>query len=346
MAYIEERQGKRGVRYRALVRMKGSPAQSRTFATKTRAQTWARGMEAAIDEGRALPGAEAQRRTVGELIERYIRDVLPSRPERDRDRVAKQLRFFLEHLGTFHLMDLTPDRIAECRDRLARGDSPSGRPLSAGTQNRYLAALSHACTVAVKEWRWLTENPVRHVRRPREPRGRVRFLSDDERNRLLEACAVDDRLLFLVVMAIATAARQGELVALRWRDLDLIRGQAVLLDTKNGESRSAPVTGRALEMARERQGPDSAAIFAGPNGRGTFPRKAWEAAKQAAGLEDFRFHDLRHTGASYLAMSGATLGELAAILGHQTLAMVKRYAHLTEQHTHTVAERMTARFLD
>ncbi len=345
MANIEERHGKRGVRYRALVRMKGHPPQSRTFGTKTRAQSWARRIEAAIDEGRASPGSQGRRRTVGELIERYIRDVLPDRPARDRVPVANQLRFFAKHLGSFHLVELTPDQLAECRDRLARGDSPSGRPVSAATQNRYLAAFSHACAVAVREWRWLTENPVRHVRRPREPRGRIRYLGDDERTRLLEVCEVDDRLLFLVVMAIATAAREGELLALRWRDLDLTRGQASILDTKNGERRSVPVTGLALEMARARQGPGSGPVFVGPNGKATFPRKAWEAAKKAAELEDFRFHDLRHTGASYLAMSGATLGELAAILGHKTLAMVKRYAHLTDQHTRGVADRMTARFL-
>ncbi len=86
-------------------------------------------------------------------------------------------------------------------------------------------------------------------------------------------------------------------------------------------------------------------VFANRQGKPTFPAKAWQAALRAAQIDDFRYHDLRHSAASYLAMSGATLAEIAEVLGHKTLQMVKRYAHLTEQHTADVVERMAERFL-
>jgi integrase len=137
--------------------------------------------------------------------------------------------------------------------------------------------------------------------------------------------------------------RSGELLSLTWRDVDLTRGLVALHDTKNGERRAIPITGYALELLREygqRRG-HTDILF--PNDTGTRPRsirRAWEHAIRRAGIDDFRFHDLRHSAASYLAMNGASLMEIAEILGHKTLSMVKRYAHLSEPHTRNVIERM------
>ncbi len=197
---------------------------------------------------------------------------------------------------------------------------------------------------------WLDHSPVRNVSKLKEPRGRVRFLSDDERERLLAACrqSACSTLYPLAVLALATGARQGELLGLRWPHIDWQRSVAVLHDTKNGERRAIPLHGPARDLLRERGsvrrlGTDL--VFARPNGSATFPRKAWENALRAAQIEDFRFHDLRHSAASYVAMNGATLAEIAEVLGHKTLAMVKRYSHMTEQHTSAVVARMNARFL-
>lgn len=175
-------------------------------------------------------------------------------------------------------------------------------------------------------------------------------MSEAERDGLLRACKAsrEARLYPLVVVAVSTGARQGELLGLRWRDVDLARGLAVVHETKNQERRTLPLAGVALQvlkdLARVRR-LDTDLVFANRRGQAVFPRAAWEAALRRAGIEDFRFHDLRHTAASYLAMSGATLTEIAAVLGHKTLAMVKRYAHLTEQHTSSVVARMNDRFL-
>ena len=150
-----------------------------------------------------------------------------------------------------------------------------------------------------------------------------------------------------MLFALTTGARQGELVGLRWQDVDLVSRTATLHDTKNRDRRVVHLHGRAGEALREmaRTPHISGYLFAGRSGRPSFPRVAWEKALEEVGIEDFRFHDLRHTAASYLAMSGATLPELAAFLGHRTLAMVKRYSHLAESHSREVSARMVEKFL-
>jgi integrase len=171
-------------------------------------------------------------------------------------------------------------------------------------------------------------------------------LSDQERHQLLKARqAIGNPYLHtLTVLALATGARRGELQGLRWPDVDLQRGPLTFHETKNGERRAVPLTGQTLVLMRQRakvRRLDTALVF--PDATGGRPlsiRNAFENAVERAGITDFRFHDLRHTAASYLAMNGASLAEIAEVLGHKTLAMVKRYAHLSEAHTRGVVERM------
>jgi integrase len=187
------------------------------------------------------------------------------------------------------------------------------------------------------------------VKRPSEPRGRVRFLDEEERNRLLATCEESrtDWLYGLVVTALCTGARQAELLNLKWADIDLERGLGVIHHSKNGERRALAITGLAEKVLRERNRgrEDRRFVFGNGHRRPAFPQAAWKKALIEAEIEDFRFHDVRHTFASYLAMSGATLAELAEALGHRSLMMVKRYAHLTEGHTANVVARMTERFM-
>jgi integrase len=184
------------------------------------------------------------------------------------------------------------------------------------------------------------------VRKLKLPRGRVRFLSDEERHQLLEACqASRNPYLYIVVMlALATGARRGELLSLRWPDVDLRRRMLTLRETKNGETRAVPLTGNGFAVLAQHakvRRLDTSLVF--PDRTGTRPlgiRGAFDNAVERAGIADFHFHDLRHSFASYLAMNGASLLEIAEVLGHKTLAMVKRYAHLSEAHTRSVVERM------
>jgi integrase len=343
MATIEERTKNGKTVYRVKVRRKGYSAQSATFVRITDARKWAQSTEAAMEEGRHFKTTEAKRHTLAELVDRYKREVLPRKSASSIKTQTQQLRWWTEQLGMYVLADLTPSLLAEYREKLARGN---GGPRSNATVVRYMAALSHAFTIAVKEWRWLEDSPMRNVSKPRESRGRVRFLADDERGRLLDACRASDNpyLYPVVVLALATGARKMEILTLHWRDVDFQRQVITLHKTKNGERRVLPLTGHAWDLVQQRakvRRIDSPFVFPSRNGKKAFDiRRAWESALKGAHIPDFCFHDLRHTFASYIAMNGASLMEIAELLGHKTLAMVKRYAHLSEAHTAGVVARM------
>jgi integrase len=210
-----------------------------------------------------------------------------------------------------------------------------------------MSALSHAFTIAVNEWQWIDDTPMRKVKKPTEPRGRVRFLDDDERAKLLNACKKSpNKFLYpCVVLALATGMRQAELMGLKWQDVDLQRGVIILHETKNGERRRVPVAGLALNLLKEHskiRRIDTALLF--PSERKPQQpidlRKAFLNALKFAEIENFHWHDLRHCTASYLAMDGASLAEIAEVLGHKTLSMVKRYAHLSDGHVSNVVASM------
>ena len=352
MATITERTDSSGAKsYRVEVRLKGHPAQRATFARKTDAKKWAQNTESAIREGRHFGTVEAKRHTLADLIDRYTRDVLPTKKATTQHAQRIQFAWWRDELGHLTLADVTPSVLVEARDKLLSTICRRGGALSPAYVNRHLAALSHAFTVAVKEYGWVDSNPLLRVTKPKEPRGRVRFLSDDERERLLTACRVSDSpdLYPAVILALSTGARQQEVLGLRWPQVDLARRVATLEDTKNGERRVLPLAGPALELLRERakiRRLDTDLVFPGR----THPpkpvdlRTPFETALKRAEIADFHWHDLRHTAASYLAMNGASLAEIAEVLGHKTQAMVKRYAHLSEAHTASVVERMNARY--
>ena len=334
--------------YRAKVRLRGHPPQTATFRRLTDAKRWRVQTEAAIREGRHFKAAEAKRHTLAELIDRYCTDVLPTKRGNARN-TQRLLTWWQGKIGHTLLADITPALLVKQRDALNGANFKHGKKQkrrSPTTVIRYLAALSHAFTVAAKEWQWMDDNPMRLVSKPKPPPGRTRFLSDDERQALLAACkASDSQYLYLaVVLALSTGMRRGELLGLRWRQVDLDRKWIMLDHTKNGDRRGIPLEGHALELMHEHakvRQLNSDFVFPG-----TVPQrpldiaKAWRTALRTAGIQNFRFHDLRHSAASYLAMNSASPVEIAAILGHRTLQMVKRYAHVANSHTSSVVRAM------
>lgn len=346
MATIQERKSHNGeISYRVMVRLKGFPIQTATFARKTDAKKWASQVESAIREGRHFRTTEAKRHTLNDLVQRYLKQILPTKPKSEYKQ-RQQLRWWADQIGSYCLADITPALIGEQRDKLHNEITVRGKKRSTATVNRYLAAISHAFTIAVKEWGWLENNPMTKVRKLKEPRGRVRFLSDDERTKLLQACKESENqyLYLAVVLCLSTGGRKMEILGLRWDDIDLQRSIIILHETKNGERRILPLSGHALELIKQHSKVrriNTDLLF--PNQKGNAPidlRSPWETAIKNAAIEDFRFHDLRHSAASYLAMNGATMAEIAEVLGHKTLQMVKRYAHLSEAHTAKVVARM------
>ncbi len=354
MAAIEKRTAANGtVTYRVKIRLKGHAPDTKSFERLTDAKIWAASTESAIREGRYRKDAEAQRHTFAEMIERYLRDVLPLKSAASIYTQTIQLNWWKERIGHLAIADVTPVVIAEARDFLLAGDTYRHTKRSPSTVLRYVAALSHVFTVAMREWGWCDDTPVRKVTKPKEPRGRVRFLSDEERAKLLTACQESRNpcLYDVAVLALCSGMRKSEILNIKWADVDFNRRMITLHETKNGERRGVPLVGLALERLQERsriRRLDNPYVFPAPPRYGEDPKhidiqSAWDWAVARAEIKDFRFHDLRHSAASYLAMNGATVAELAEILGHKTLQMVKRYAHLSGAHTSGVLERMAAK---
>lgn len=333
------------VSYNAQVRIKGHPPQYASFKRKTDIDRWIQDTESAIREGRHFKTTESKKHTLGELIDRYIRVVLPTKKKSEQKQTA-QLTWWKQQIGYYLLSEVTPSIIAEQRDKLLREVTQRKKSRNPSTVVRYMAALSHAFTIAIKEWGWIQDSPISKVTKPKEARGRVRFLEADERSRLLSTCKESQNpyLHIIVVLALSTGMRQAEILNLKWPDVDLNKGRVILHETKNGEIRQVAITGHALQLLKDLNKVrclDIQLLFPGK-----YPKKpivirsAWEKAVTKAEIPNFRFHDLRHSCASYLAMNGASLAEIAEVLGHKTLAMVKRYAHLSDSHTAGVVSRM------
>jgi integrase len=181
------------------------------------------------------------------------------------------------------------------------------------------------------------------ISKPKISNGRTRFLNDDEKERLLSACreSASKGLYPIVILALSTGMRRGEIMNLKWSDIDLDRGSILLQTTKNGDRRFVPLVGMALDLLRSKyanQAVDSL-VFPAPHSpcKPIDIRSAWETALSKANIFNFRFHDLRHTAASYLAMNQASLLEIGTLLGHKTVQMTKRYAHLSNAHIYSAA---------
>jgi integrase len=350
MATITERATKDGTkRYRTEVRLKGYPPQTATFKRKTDAHKWIQDTESAIREGRHFKTAEAKKHTLADLVDRYIKDVMPTKPKQAAAQLP-QLERWKAELGSYLLADITPAVIVECRDKLLTEPTPRGEKRNPATVVRYMAALSHAFTIAVNEWQWIEDSPMRKVKKPNESKGRVRFLEDDDRKTLLKACKESPNPLLYpcVILALSTGMRQAEQMNLIWQDVNLKDGFLILYETKNGERRRVTLAGHCLELLlkhAKNKRLDTKLLF--PSERNPQKpidlRKAFKNALNKTSIIDFHWHDLRHCTASYLAMNGASLAEIAEVLGHKTLNMVKRYAHLSDSHVSSVVASMNAK---
>ena len=347
MAQIRERTRKNGKKsFLVRIRMRGKPEATASFERLTDARIWAQQIETEMRDGRYIKTAEAQKHTVSDLVERYIRDVLPRKVKVGRF-YAIQLGWWKRQIGDVLLSELTPVLISEHRELLSQTETIRKTKKSNATVNRYLAALSTAISTAINEWGWMEENPLRKVSKLKEPRGRVRYLSDEERELLLIACKESHNpdLYLTVILAMSTGGRQSEIWGLSWKCVDLKNGFITFEETKNDEPRSVPLTGHALEMMLERSKTrriETNLVFPSrvdPQKHFNF-RRPFVMALKAAHIEDFRWHDLRHCAASYLVMAGVDMRTVAEILGHKTIQMTQRYAHLSPEHLKDAVAKM------
>lgn len=313
-------------------------------------------MSAATLQPPALLPMRAGHLTLAELIDLYM-----ARYEgRDVSRVHRAA-WWRRQLGHATLAELSEDQVhttlealAESKGRYYAGKDADGRAIfkardakvSPATVNRHAAALAAILTWAIK--RRVAPvgfvHPCRTIERRPENNERTRFLSDEERERLLQACRTArwPRLYGLVLMFLTTGARKGELMGLHWADIDFERAEAKVALTKNGEPRVLPLLPAVLaELERFKAGP-RARVFASPRD----PAKpfAFEGqfaqALKVAKVRDFTPHCLRHTCASMLGMNGASLLEIADVLGHRQLQVTKRYAHHSTGHKAALVNRV------
>lgn len=349
MATIEKRTARDGtVSWRARVRRQGERHITKTFARRTDAEAWAREIETRADRGFAIPSREHVIRPVSEAIDRWIGERLPELSPTDQRNARQIALWWRAAIGTIALTRLDPELIEQQRNKLRdEKDSEGNLVRTRQRVNRYIATLSRILGYAERTLRWIDANPCRGVKRFKEPDGRVRFLNEQEVTTLL--AAVDARVdrngtpkigfQTFVRIALFTGARRGEVAGLQWRDIDLVHERITFRNTKSGGDRTVPMPAVLVAVIREygkvRSIDPKAPLF--PHEY----RFDWREVQGA--LPDFRLHDLRHNVASQMAMSGASLLDIATVTGHKTLAMVKRYSHLSDDHVRERLERAAAK---
>lgn len=318
MATIRKLRG----RWQAQVRRKGLKPRAKSFDTKADAEKWARNLETELDRGAGfLDTRLAEKMTLRELLERYLIEITPQK--RSATIEAYRIRALIKHdLAYRTLAMLSPTDIALYRDHRLK-------TVSSSTILKELNTLAHAIDIGRKEWGvHLAQNPCRMIGRPAPARGRDRRLEDGEEQKLLDAAdsGRNPYMRSLIIFAIETAMRQGEILSLQWQDIDFSRRIAHLDMTKNGESRDIPLSTIALKTLRELQrSHQEQRVF--PLTKSAVVQ-AWEHLRERAGMTGFRFHDLRHEAISRLLEKGLNVIETATISGHKELRMLQRYSHL------------------
>jgi len=234
----------------------------------------------------------------------------------------------LESFSGMSLKDITSWHIEKYKSKRLKDG------LRVASVNREVACLKHIFTKAI-EWGKAKENPVKKVKLFKENNKRVRFLSKAEMESLLSACRKSQSpcLYNMVILALNTGMRRGEIFGLKWEDIDSERKIITIRETKNGEARRIPFNDEVMKLLGEIPKFESPYLFPGKKGeRLNNFSNAFVRVREKAGLKDFRFHDLRHTFASYLVMSGVDLFTVKELLGHKDIDMTIRYSHLAPEH--------------
>lgn len=323
--------------WRARVRLVGGKAKSANFDTKAQAQAWAAKEESAVHRRVQRDFTRAEKTSLDKLLERYEEEV--SSKLKSATVMHYHIARFIEDLGHLRLAGLTPEVLTEWRDeRLRTGVAPA-------TVRRELQTLGSVITWARKDLLIaLAENPVAAIRLPPPAKARARRLEGDEEARLMEALSdhaaptkgrkragnyrVGTRNVWVkpaIQFLLETAMRLGEMVELRWEDVDLHAQTAFLPDTKNGDSRTVPLSRKAVgvlkDLPRTKDEPRVFPVSANA------VKLAWRRATERAGISNLRIHDQRHEATSRLAAKLPNPLDLAAVTGHRDLRMLQRYYH-------------------
>ncbi len=276
-----------------------------------------------VKEGK-LPDAQKTNYKFAELAQAYLKWA-----ERQRIFPTKKIwiRQLIEVFGNLNVRDLNTSIIENWQSERLKGNKPA-------TVNRVLACLKHMVNKGV-DWEMATEEILKKVRKVKlleENNKRLRFLNLEECQELINCCT--PHLKPIVTVALHTGMRRGEILGLRWEQVDLRHGFILLDTTKNGERREIPID-TTLEFLFQDilEDAKSEYVFTDKNGKPYKGiKRSFKTALKEVGIRDFRFHDMRHTFASHLAMKGVDLKTIQELLGHKSLNMTLRYAHLSPGH--------------
>jgi len=332
MATIQKVKNKKGFAYRVIIRNKGLKTITKTFSKRQLAVKFVHKMES-DRQTRASYNPRNDKTTFREIVATYIsNDYQGAKFGTQKARV----QYWIDLLGDRYIVDISTIDISDGINRL----SPH---LSNATKNRYKAVVSVIFSYACRQY-GLTHNPVQNIRSLPENNARIRFLSNSERSRLFKACRGSQwgKLYLLVLLAITTGARKGELMNLRWKDVDFDRQTAYVKTTKNGLPKVMPLIDEVVvELGRFKdQEPELIFNSEIKTDKPYEFYKLWRKALKEAEIGGFRFHDLRHTCASYLAMNGCSLLEIADVLNHKQISMTARYSHLCIDHKQKLINRV------
>lgn len=330
--------------WKAVIRKMGWPTATKTFRTKRDAEDWARRTEDEMVRGVYIRRAASERMTVELALQRYTREVTPTKRPLTQISERRRAEVLARNLGKYSLAALTPDIVAKFRDERLAGDRlPDGtcKPRGNNTVRLELALLGHMFTIAIKEWGLgLTTNPVAAIRRPSPGPGRSRRLPAEDEFKLVSGANghSNPMLGWIIRLALETGMRSSEIANIERSQIDLARRVIRLHSTKNGTARTVPLSMRATQVVTEAMKNPVRPLccdllFFGEPGKDGKRRAyqfnpAWLRLKKDCGLTDLHFHDLRHEAISRLVERGLSDQEVAAISGHKSMQMLKRYTHL------------------
>ena len=314
---------KRGAKWQVQIRRVGFPSISRSFHFRKDAEAWARQSEVQADRSE-LPNDPKilHRITLGQLVERYRDTVSVRKRGYDVERIV--LTAFLRHpICRKPLSHIRTEDFAAYRDERLK-------TIKVTTLKRELSPLHNLFEVARDDWGLpLSENPLGKLRLPSSPSRRERRLKDGELDKLVVAARScrNEQILPIILLAVATGMRRGEILNLRWGHIDREKRSLLIPHAKNGHSRTLPLTRDAAEVL-DRISRTGDRVF--PMSGNAF-RLAWDRLRARAGLADLHFHDLRHEAISRFFERGLSVPEVALISGHRDARMLFRYAHATRQ---------------
>lgn len=345
MASISKIKNKKSYSFRARVRVAGHKPISRTFSKKSVASTWASGIEAKLKNNQSVPELEAKNHTFFEVVEKYIFQVA-GKTKKSKKRKISHLGIFKKHIGNISMANLTSQVLTDAIHAISTEPARNGSPREPSTVNRYISTLNHCLNHCCNEWEWISKNPLEKIEKQAEPPGRTRYLKPAELERFLASCLKVSRELYvMVLLAVSCGMRKSEILRMSHATFDPENNWVINEITKNGEVRKSYIFGDALEQLKtyisKRRFGAKQSYFGGTENRNVQKKyRQFIKAKKLAGIDDFNFHDLRHTCASYLAMAGAGLKDIAEVLGHKTIKMANRYSHLSDTHVKEIVKNL------